>query len=441
MNVNVYNPYVRRELELYHHGIYGQKWGKRNGPPYPLDASEHSAREKKAGWKDSLGKGDYTKSGKYKKSSNLKSKDEDKDTVVETDGSSSEGTVTDEELIKKFNEVKEKVGFIPTKQQNYERNKYMPIDKLPQTEDECKRLGWDNGVASDCHQFTSKDKSNRKWVSPDGKLEVIFDKDGKIVTDPADYGTYNFSSPNDNPLGHFTQDVIPWLLWGNSPEDSTNVAQRFNAFFVNGTFSLGKKVYHAVRHKGNDNSVKHSEELELNINIYNPYIYRGTELYHHGIAGMKWGERNGPPYPLTGSKMSSSERRNEKAEHKKERQERREARRKYRKQLKEDRKRENIKALSDEELNKRINRMKRENEYSRLLGRSEINGENTGKRMARQALNSVGTMLVVPMAVGAATYGIKTGFNELGPNVASNHMDMWTGLGKEMFKNVNRMKK
>ena len=24
--------------ELYHHGIKGQKWGKRNGPPYPLDA-------------------------------------------------------------------------------------------------------------------------------------------------------------------------------------------------------------------------------------------------------------------------------------------------------------------------------------------------------------------------------------------------------------------
>ena len=39
-----------------HHGILGQKWGQKNGPPYPLDASDHSASEKKAGWEKSLGK-------------------------------------------------------------------------------------------------------------------------------------------------------------------------------------------------------------------------------------------------------------------------------------------------------------------------------------------------------------------------------------------------
>lgn len=42
--------------EMYHHGILGMKWGKMNGPPYPLKAKDHSASEKKAGWKKSLKK-------------------------------------------------------------------------------------------------------------------------------------------------------------------------------------------------------------------------------------------------------------------------------------------------------------------------------------------------------------------------------------------------
>lgn len=39
------------ETYLIHHGIIGQKWGDKNGPPYPLDASDHSSAEKKAGKK------------------------------------------------------------------------------------------------------------------------------------------------------------------------------------------------------------------------------------------------------------------------------------------------------------------------------------------------------------------------------------------------------
>ena len=41
-------PYkvTRSEDYLEHHGIKGQKWGVKNGPPYPLDEKEMSSEER-----------------------------------------------------------------------------------------------------------------------------------------------------------------------------------------------------------------------------------------------------------------------------------------------------------------------------------------------------------------------------------------------------------
>lgn len=70
---------ISRNEYLMHHGILGMKWGKRNGPPYPLSAGAHSASEKRAGWRKSLDKGSSSKSsGKASDSKNRKKKDSKK---------------------------------------------------------------------------------------------------------------------------------------------------------------------------------------------------------------------------------------------------------------------------------------------------------------------------------------------------------------------------
>ena len=54
----------RRELYLAHHGIKGQRWGVRRGPPYPLGSGKSTSHQTKRQIKGHLDK--YVKVGKMK---------------------------------------------------------------------------------------------------------------------------------------------------------------------------------------------------------------------------------------------------------------------------------------------------------------------------------------------------------------------------------------
>jgi len=73
---------------------------------------------------------------------------------------------------------------------------------------------------------------NRTFLHKDGHREVVFNKDGTAVEGCPNKATYNYYHPYESPLGHFTADILPWLMWGSCRDDSSTIDQRLEAYMI-----------------------------------------------------------------------------------------------------------------------------------------------------------------------------------------------------------------
>ena len=97
-------------------------------------------------------------------------------------------------------------------------------------------------VESIYHQMGSGNENNEKFVSPNGHNEVVYNENGCLVTDEANQGTYNYAGPRTlGGLPHVVLDVIPYMIFGNSPSDMFNM-QRFETTGQD----LGRRLYDAI---------------------------------------------------------------------------------------------------------------------------------------------------------------------------------------------------
>ena len=129
-----------------------------------------------------------------------------------------------ESAIKAYNDFKER---------HYNRNQYQKDLPLFESEVADKPDEWMLEGESPTHNMNgAKGNVSYRGVGPNEGKQVVFDANGIRVDDPANQGTYDFYSPIDNFGKHIAEDVIPWIIWGNSEDDPTNPLSRASAAFI-----------------------------------------------------------------------------------------------------------------------------------------------------------------------------------------------------------------
>lgn len=280
--------------ELYHHGILGMKWGKKNGPPYPLDYKKLSAEERAAAKDKAIRQG------------NIK-------------------------------EAAENIDY-------YDNNELRAVKERFSLNQDIKKL----------HASTIKTGKEKA-----GDLIDSFTKGLRRATDAGEAGVkaYNFMakamnsfSDDDNQLpligekkahknkaeGKSKGQMAEMLRLGNlSTKDYEDIRNRLNAMNEAESGIRKNRAYSKEEiedifdhpEKYSKESLKEASDAAVNFNkIANTTWYKErenvreqrrekereerdywgfyhseefqNELYHHGVDGMKWGKRNGPPYPL-----------------------------------------------------------------------------------------------------------------------------------------------
>ena len=84
--------------------------------------------------------------------------------------------------------------------------------------------------------------TNVVYISPDGHKEAVYDNNGNLVTNLYNKGSYNYCHPENEPICHFSKDMIPWLKWGNDRDDPTSFSERLSAYSIDLRYGFLKSI-------------------------------------------------------------------------------------------------------------------------------------------------------------------------------------------------------
>jgi hypothetical protein len=82
------------------------------------------------------------------------------------------------------------------------------------------------------HRIGRGNENNIKILSTDGRHESVFRPTGEAVTSAENMGTYNRGVDD---FSHAIRDVLPYLVFGNTPDDKTTVVSRTMIMITGGS--------------------------------------------------------------------------------------------------------------------------------------------------------------------------------------------------------------
>ena len=110
----------------------------------------------------------------------------------------------------------------------------------------------ENRWESILHQLGKGNENNEKWLANDGRWEATVREDGQIDYTPENMGSANKTPASESWYGHFRDDMAPYWLYGNAPDDSTTVGQRTLALLEGAGLMLGEEGLDAMTRLGEE---------------------------------------------------------------------------------------------------------------------------------------------------------------------------------------------
>lgn len=142
-----------------------------------------------------------------------------------------------------------------------------------------------NTFENNIHKMRGEE-DNQVFVKESGE-EAVFDKDGNLVTNAWNRGSFNFGN-YEKPIKKFELDIWPWLIWGNTREDPTTFEERF--FYYMMDLDIGIQEYIFLEDKKSLEKIKYDDLTEtdkLVCQFFNYLLFNESYKYDLSEKNMR----------------------------------------------------------------------------------------------------------------------------------------------------------